>query len=336
MAESRQQVQKGLDKIRVVTANALTHSDGSVVSTDLPLPSRRSGKVRDLYDLPSEPGRAPRVLVVASDRVSAFDVVMPTPIPDKGRLLTRISLEWFRHLRTRKIVEDHLLSADPHEVPGLSREDQELLIGRCMVCRKVQIVPIECVVRGWLAGSGWSEYRSSGMVCGVPLPPGLHAHGRLPEPIFTPAFKNDSGHDENCTFEQVADRVGVELAERLRALSLQIYRAAAERALERGLVLADTKFEFGFALGADGQPTDRLVLADEVLTPDSSRYWIEDSVRPGAEPASLDKQFLRDWLLAEERAGRWNRTPPGPNLPPDIVRRTRERYERAAELLAMA
>jgi len=204
-----------------------------------------------------------------------------------------------------------------------------------MVCRKVRIVPIECVVRGWLTGSGWTEYRASGTVCGVALPPGLQAFGRLPEPIFTPAFKNDAGHDENGSFDQVADRIGVELAERLRILSLQLYAAAAERALDRGLVLADTKFEFGFALGVDGQPTDRLVLADEVLTPDSSRYWLEESVRPGAEPASLDKQFLRDWLLAEERAGRWNRTPPGPQLPPDIVRRTRERYERAAELLAM-
>jgi len=318
-----------------VTARALLHSDGSVVSTDLPLPARRTGKVRDLYDIPGEVGRPPRVLVVATDRVSAFDVVLPTPIPDKGRLLTRISLEWFRHLRTRRIVEDHLLSADPHEVPGLSREDQDLLIGRCMVCRKVRIVPIECVVRGWLTGSGWTEYRASGTVCGVALPPGLQAFGRLPEPIFTPAFKNDAGHDENCSFDQVADRVGVELAERLRVLSLQLYAAAAERALDRGLVLADTKFEFGFALDVDGQPTDRLVLADEVLTPDSSRYWLEESVRPGAEPASLDKQFLRDWLLAEERAGRWNRTPPGPHLPPDIVRRTRERYERAAERLAM-
>jgi len=304
------------------------------VSTDLPLAGRRSGKVRDLYDIPAVSGRSPRVLVVASDRVSAFDVVMPTPIPDKGRLLTRISLEWFRYLRTQRIVDDHLISADPHEVPGLSREDQNLLVGRCMICRKVQIVPIECVVRGWLAGSGWAEYRLNGSVCGVALPPGLEPHARLPEPIFTPAFKNDSGHDENCTFEQVAERIGDSLAERLRMLSLRIFTAAAERAIDRGLVLADTKFEFGFALDAAGHPTDRLLLADEVLTPDSSRYWIAESARPGADPASLDKQFLRDWLLAEERAGRWNRTPPGPELPPDIVRRTRERYERAAELLA--
>ena len=317
-----------------MSVHAHTFSDGSVISTDLPLPGRRTGKVRDLYDLPTVAGRPPRVLVVASDRVSAFDVVMPTPIPDKGRLLTRISLEWFRFLRTRRIVDDHLLSADPHEVPGLSREDHDLLVGRSMICRKVRIVPVECVVRGWLAGSGWTEYRQNGSVCGVPLPAGLGPFAQLPEPIFTPAFKNDAGHDENCTLEQVAERVGHELAERLRMLSLSIYRAAADRALDRGLVLADTKFEFGFALDEHGEPTDRLLLADEVLTPDSSRYWISDSAGSGREPASLDKQFLRDWLLAEERAGRWDRTPPGPALPPDIVRRTRERYERAADLLA--
>jgi phosphoribosylaminoimidazole-succinocarboxamide synthase len=318
-----------------VTAHALTHSDGSVVSTELPLPARRSGKVRDLYDMPAEPGRPPRVLVVATDRVSAFDVVMPTPIPEKGRLLTRISLEWFRYLRTRKIVDDHLLSADPHEVPGLTREDQEMLLGRCMICRKVRIVPLECVVRGWLAGSGWTEYRANGSVCGVPLPAGLEPFSRLPEPIFTPAFKNATGHDENCTLDEAAERIGEDLADRLRMLSLRIYQAAAERAMDRGLVLADTKFEFGFTLDSSGEPTDRLVLADEVLTPDSSRYWLSETVRPGQEPASLDKQFLRDWLLQEERAGRWDRTPPGPVLPPDIVRRTRERYERATEVLAM-
>jgi phosphoribosylaminoimidazole-succinocarboxamide synthase len=317
-----------------VPAHAQTFRDGSVISTDLPLPGRRTGKVRDLYDLPATEGRPPRLLVVATDRVSAFDVIMPTPIPEKGRLLTRITLEWFRFLRSRRIVEDHLLSADPHEVAGLSRADHDLLIGRSMICRKVRIVPIECVVRGWLAGSGWSEYRASGSVCGVPLPKGLHPFSRLPEPIFTPAFKSESGHDENCTLEQAAERVGSDLIDRLETLSLAIYAAAADRALDRGLVLADTKFEFGFALDDRGQPTDRLLLADEVLTPDSSRYWLAESVREGHEPSSLDKQFLRDWLLAEERAGRWNRTPPGPTLPPDIVRLTRERYERAAEMLA--
>ena len=317
-----------------MTTHAHSLADGSVISTDLPLPNRRQGKVRDLYELPHTPGAPDRVLVVASDRVSAFDVVMPTPIPRKGALLTRISLEWFRFIRSRHIVEDHLLGADPAMVPGLSEADRAMLLGRSMICRKVQIVPIECVVRGWLAGSGWQEYREHGAVCGVTLPAGLQKFGRLPEPIFTPAFKNAVGHDENCTFAQAAERVGFDLMDRLQAFSLAIYNAAAERSLQRGLVLADTKFEFGFALDASGAPTDRLLLADEVLTPDSSRYWMADTVGTGREPASLDKQFLRDWLLAEEAAGRWNRQPPGPTLPPDIVRLTRERYERAAEMLA--
>ena len=305
-----------------------------MIQTDLPLAGRRQGKVRDLYDLPSQPGSPPRVLVVATDRVSAFDVVMPTPIPDKGRLLTRISLAWFRFLRSLHQVDDHLLGADPADVPGLCDADRALIAGRCMICRKVRIVPIECVVRGWLAGSGWKEYRERGSVCGVPLPPGLRNFDRLPEPIFTPAFKSDTGHDENCTFEQAAAQVGTGLMERLRSLSLAIHAAAAARAAEAGLVLADTKFEFGFALDAAGQPTDRLLLADEVLTPDSSRYWLAETVGTGREPESLDKQFLRDWLLQLERDGRWNRQPPGPELPDDIVQRTRERYRRAAELLA--
>ena len=305
-----------------------------MIRTELPLPGRRQGKVRDLYDLPVAPGEAPRVLVVATDRVSAFDVVMPTPIPQKGRLLTRISLAWFRFLRSHLQVEDHLVGADPAEAPGLSPADRALVSGRSMICRKVRIVPIECVVRGWLAGSGWAEYRASRSICGVQLPPGLTAFGRLPEPIFTPAFKNDAGHDENCSFDQAAQHVGHALMERLRSLSLSIYAAAAARAADRGLVLADTKFEFGFALDAAGQPTDQLLLADEVLTPDSSRYWLAESVGTGREPLSLDKQFLRDWLLELERGGRWNRQPPGPELPDEIVQRTRERYERAAQLLA--
>jgi len=317
-----------------VAAHALTHSDGSVVSTDLPLPGRRAGKVRDLYDVPAESGRPPRVLVVASDRVSAFDVVMPTPIPEKGRLLTRISLEWFRFVRGLRLVEDHLLSADPHAVRGLSAAQHDLLVGRSMICRRVSIIPVECVVRGWLAGSGWSEYRASGQVCGVPLPPGLRNFDQLPEPVFTPAIKVDDGHDRNCTFDQVVDQVGDALADRLRATSLALYRAAAERSMDRGLVLADTKFEFGLAIDEAGRVTDRLVLADEVLTPDSSRYWLSDSVGTGKEPESLDKQFLRNWLLAEERAGRWDRQPPGPELPTEILRLTRDRYERAAEMLA--
>lgn len=311
-----------------------TVRDGSVVFTDLPLPGRRQGKVRDLYDLPPVPGRAPCLLVVATDRVSAFDVVMPTPIAGKGRLLTRISLEWFRFIRNLGIIEDHLLSADPHAVPGLSAAEHDLLVGRSMICRKVAIIPVECVVRGWIAGSGWQAYREHGDICGVPMPQGLRNFDRLPEPIFTPAIKAEHGHDENCTFDHVAEQVGEALADRLRSTSLAIYRAAADRAMDRGLVLADTKFEFGLALDNAGQVTDRLVLADEVLTPDSSRYWLLESVGTGREPDSLDKQFLRNWLLEEERQGRWNRQPPGPELPADVVRLTRDRYERAAEMLS--
>lgn len=311
-----------------------TGRDGSVVFTDLPLPGRRQGKVRDLYDLPPVAGRAPCLLVVATDRVSAFDVVMPTPIAGKGRLLTRISLEWFRFIRNLGIIEDHLLSADPHTVPGLTALEHDMLLGRSMICRKVSIIPVECVVRGWMAGSGWQAYRESGGICGVPLPQGLRNFERLPEPIFTPAIKAEHGHDENCTFDHVAEQVGEALADRLRSTSLSIYRAAAERAMDRGLVLADTKFEFGLALDNAGRVTDRLVLADEVLTPDSSRYWLMASVGTGREPDSLDKQFLRNWLLEEERQGRWNRQPPGPELPADVVRLTRDRYERAAEMLA--
>ncbi len=304
-----------------------------MIATDLPLSGRRQGKVRDLYDLPPSEDRLNRVLIVASDRVSAFDVVMPTPIPDKGRLLTRISLEWFRFIRSKRLVDDHLLSADSHEVPGLSAADHALLLGRSMVCKKVRIIPIECVVRGWLAGSGWTEYQQSQSICGVALPAGIPQWGQLPEPIFTPAIKSDSGHDENCTVEQAALRVGRVVMDRLQSLSLSLYAAAAERAATKGLILADTKFEFGFPLDASGQPSDQLVLADEVLTPDSSRYWLCDSVGLHREPASFDKQFLRNWLLNEHQHGRWNRQSPGPVIPPEIVRLTRERYERAAELL---
>jgi len=314
--------------------HAHTAHDGSVISTDLPLLGRRQGKVRDLYDLPPLQGAAPRLLVIASDRVSAFDVVMPTPIPNKGQLLTRISLEWFRFIRSQHIVADHLLSADPCDAPGLGEADRQMLLGRCMICRSVRIVPIECVVRGWLAGSGWQEYQQHGSVCGVDLPPGLRKFDRLPEPIFTPAFKCAAGHDENCTFEQASTRVGLHVMQRLQSLSIALYNAAEARSRERGLVLADTKFEFGFALNDSGEPTDELLLADEVLTPDSSRYWLAESVGLPHEPASLDKQFLRDWLLAHEAAGLWNRQAPGPILPQEIVRLTRDRYERAAEMLA--
>ncbi|MCE9618690.1 MAG: phosphoribosylaminoimidazolesuccinocarboxamide synthase [Planctomycetes bacterium] len=307
--------------------------DAPVTQTQLPLRGRRAGKVRDLYELPAAAGELPRILVVATDRISAFDVVLPTAIPGKGKLLTEISMEWFRRIRAWGIVPDHVITTDPASITGISEVDRNMLRGRCMICRKVRIVPVECVVRGWLAGSGFAEYLRNGRVCGVPLPAGLAQWSRLPEPIFTPASKAQSGHDENITFEQAAATVGGAVMERLRSASLAIYRAAAERCAERGLILADTKFEFGFALDAKGEATDELVLADEVLTPDSSRYWIASSLGTTKEPESLDKQFVRNWLLAEEAAGRWNRTPPGPELPHDVVEKTIARYQQAAKML---
>jgi phosphoribosylaminoimidazole-succinocarboxamide synthase len=305
----------------------------SVTETRLALPGRRSGKVRDMYALPPGADGMPRVLMVATDRVSAFDVVMPTPIPGKGRMLTNISASWFGFLRGTGIVEDHVLSLEPPTDAGLGEPDLRMLRGRSMVCRAAQVIPIECVARGHLAGSGWSEYRSSGRACGVALPPGLRECERLPEPIFTPATKAAEGHDENIPFERACELVGTGLATRLRELTLAIYRAAAARALGRGLILADTKFEFGFALGADGRPTDRLMLVDEALTPDSSRYWPAEGFGPGRPQPSFDKQYLRDWLLAEEAAGRWDRMPPGPALPPEVVERTAAKYREAERML---
>lgn len=311
----------------------------ALFETRLPLPGRRQGKVRDLYELPAEvevPGlhpdpATPRILMVASDRVSAFDVVMPTPIPGKGRCLTAISLAWFRALRAAGVVRDHLLSTEVPLIPGLPEAERERLEGRVMVCRAARVVPIECVVRGHLAGSGWSEYQRSGSICGVALPPGLRRADRLPEPIFTPATKAVEGHDENVTFEAACAAVGGETMERLRETSLAIYREAARRAAACGLILADTKFEFGTVAGPGGRP--ELILVDEVLTPDSSRYWPADRWSPGREQESFDKQYLRDWLLREEAAGRWNRQPPGPHLPADVVEQTIARYQEAAKRL---
>ena len=306
----------------------------AVFETHLSLPARRQGKVRDVYEVPVRAGEAPRLLVVASDRVSAFDVVMPTPIPGKGRLLTQVSCGWFRFLRSLGIVGDHLLGTNVSDVEGLCPADRAMLAGRAMVCRAARVVQVECVARGYLAGSGWQEYQASGTACGVRLPAGLRQCDRLPEPIFTPATKAAEGHDENISFERMCDAVGGDLARRLRDLTLAVYRAAAERAHARGLILADTKFEFGFALDAGGEPTAELLLVDEVLTPDSSRYWPLAGYAPGRDQPSFDKQYLRNWLLAEVAAGRWRKEPPGPALPPEVVEETRRKYEEAARLLA--
>ena len=305
----------------------------SVTATNLPLAGKRAGKVRDVYDIEAPTGACPRILVVATDRISAFDVVLPSAIANKGKLLTEISLRWFERIREWKIVSDHLISTDADLVPGISTDQRDMLRGRCMICRKVKIVPIECVVRGWLAGSGYTEYKKNGAVCGVVLPAGLHQWGKLTEPIFTPASKAHEGHDENISFEQAAAAVGESVMQRLRVASIAIYKAASEHCAQRGLILADTKFEFGFALDMHGNVTDELVLADEVLTPDSSRYWIASTVGAGAEPQSLDKQFVRNWLLAQEAAGLWNRCPPGPVLPDDVIAKTIQRYQQAADML---
>ena len=311
----------------------------TVFRTALPLPDRREGKVRDIYRIPGRSGgertTPDRLLVVASDRVSAFDVVMPTPIPGKGRLLTSISLGWFRFLRKLALVGDHLLSTDVGEIPGLSDDERRMLDGRIMVCRRAKVVPIECVARGYLAGSGWAEYQASGTVCGIALPKGLRQCDRLPQPIFTPATKAEQGHDENISFERASALVGGPLMQRLRTLTLEIYVAAAEYALERGVILADTKFEFGFALNAEGQPTEELLLVDEVLTPDSSRYWPREQYQPGKDQPSFDKQYLRNYLLELVAAKRWDKNPPGPAIPDEVLRATIARYEEARTRLAI-
>ncbi|MFO0784638.1 MAG: phosphoribosylaminoimidazolesuccinocarboxamide synthase [Phycisphaerales bacterium] len=311
-----------------------TSHASAVFATDLPLKGRRQGKVRDVYQLPQAAGSPPRLLVVATDRISAFDVVMPTPIPGKGQLLTSMSVAWFSRIRSRKLVADHLLSTSVADIPGLSPEDQLALEGRSMVCRAARVVPIECVARGYLAGSGWVEYQQHGTVCGVRLPSGLRQCQQLPEPIFTPATKAETGHDENISFDQACAAVGGPLVEQLRALTLAIYRMAAEFAQGRGIILADTKFEFGHALDAAGQPTSELLLVDEVLTPDSSRYWPAQGYAPGKDQPSFDKQFLRNWLLEQVAAGAWRKEPPGPALPPQIVEATLEKYREAQRLLA--
>ncbi len=277
--------------------------------TALELPLFCRGKVRDVYDL------GEYLLVVATDRISAFDVVLPTPVPDRGKVLTQLSSFWFQ--RTRSIVPNHLVTTDLRgiaQATGLDESELGALRGRSMLVRRAQRVDFECVVRGYLAGSAWKEYRQSGRVCGVELPAGLQPGARLPEPLFTPATKSASGHDENVTFEFVAAAVGEELAARLREASVRLYRHMAAHVEPRGLLLADTKFEFGWV---DGQ----LVLIDEVGTPDSSRYWDAEAYRRG-ELEPFDKQLLRDYL---ERVG-WDKAPPGPELPAELVAELRARY----------
>lgn len=278
----------------------------------------RRGKVRDVYDL------GEHVLLVASDRVSAFDWVLPTPIPDKGRLLTQLSRFWFEKLAPILPTGCHLVTCDVEAMGLPAGSDLAWLAGRSMLCKKTAVVPFECVARGYLAGSGWKEYQQNRTVCGVELPDGLSESARLPEPIFTPATKAEQGeHDENVAFERMAADLGGDLAERLRSATLAIYGSGAEHAAACGVLIADTKFEFGLTTD------DELLLIDEALTPDSSRFWPADAYEPGKPQPSYDKQFVRDWLLASD----WDRESPPPELPPEVVAQTRAKYVEAYERL---
>ena len=287
----------------------------ALVSIDLPgIEKFKTGKVREVYDL------GEHYLFIATDRISAFDCVMPNGIPDKGRVLNLISKFWFE--RTGELVKNHMVSTDVADFPEAVQKYADLLEGRSMLVKKAELLPVECIVRGYLIGSGWKEYQKSGTIGGMPLREGYKMAGKLDEPIFTPSTKADEGHDENISFEQMKEIVGEELGEKLKAVSLELYQSAAAYALERGIIIADTKFEFGLI---DGE----LVLIDEVLTPDSSRFWPADSYQPGSSPFSFDKQFVRDYLETLD----WDKTPPAPALPADIVEKTREKYLEAYRLL---
>jgi phosphoribosylaminoimidazole-succinocarboxamide synthase len=278
------------------------------------IPIHARGKVRDVY------AAGDFLVIVATDRLSAFDYVLPTPIPDKGRVLTQLTLFWLGLLSN--IVPNHFVSAKVDEYPSQFHPYRDQLEGRSMLVHRAKMIDVECVARGYVSGSGWKDYRRDGGICGIPLPPGLRESDRLPEPIFTPATKAQSGHDENISFEIAASQIGDSLAHRVRDLTLKIYRRASDYAATRGILIADTKFEFGFTGG-------QLVLADEVLTPDSSRFWPQTSYQPGGPQPSFDKQYVRDYL----ESIRWNKQPPAPALPDDVIQRTSEKYREAYRVL---
>ena len=288
----------------------------TLLSTSLPgIPLIARGKVRDVYGIGDD-----KILMVASDRISAFDCVLGSPIPDKGRVLTQISLFWFDYLAD--VVPNHLLTADVRQYPSELRPFDEQLEGRSMLVKRAEMVQIECVARGYLSGSGWKEYKAKGTVCGIALPAGLRESDQLPEPIFTPSTKASVGHDENISFAEACSVVGSDVATRVRDLTLAVYSKAAAYARSRGIILADTKFEFGFAGG-------ELILGDEVLTPDSSRFWPADQYAPGGAQPSFDKQFVRDYLETLS----WDKKPPAPALPDDVVEKTAAKYREAYERL---
>lgn len=313
----------------------------AVFATDLNLPDRLQGKVRDIYRIPATTTQteADRLLVVATDRVSAFDVVLPTALPGKGRLLTEIAAWWLRFIEDRGICRTHLVSTDAADLPEEAFKPdattREELAGRVTIGRRCRVVPVECVVRGYIEGSGLKDYHATGSICGVPLPAGLRQCDRLPEPIFTPATKAEQGeHDENISFERACELVGTDLMTTLRDRSLEIYKQADEHARSRGLIIADTKFEFGFAIDASGEVIDDdPIVIDEALTPDSSRFWPADQYEPGHAQLSFDKQFVREHLQRVVDAGQWDKTDPGPELPEDVVRRTLEKYAEARDKL---
>ena len=297
----------------------------ALLATDLNLPNKRTGKVRDLYDVTLASGEA-ALLIIASDRISAFDVVMQNGLPGKGVVLTQISKFWFDHFSGE--INHHLLSTDVADVPGLTDDERQALNGRIMLCKKTEVVPIECIARGYITGSGWKDYQNSGAVCGIELPEGLRNSDRLEQPLFTPYTKAVDGHDENISFDQGAEVVGRELMEWLGEKTLSLYSAARDYAGERGIILADTKFEFGQIQGSD-EP----LLIDEIFTPDSSRFWPADDWEPGREQVSFDKQIVRNYLETVVANGEWDKNPPGPALPDEVVERGIARYLEAYHLL---
>ncbi len=289
-----------------------------VTRTEIPVaPLVSRGKVRDIYDL------GENLLIVSTDRISAFDHILPNGIPDKGAVLNQLSAFWFG--RTAGLVQNHLVSVDMADLPASLQPYRDQLEGRFTLARKARMLPVECIVRGYISGSGWNDYRKTGTICGMALPAGMVESDRLPQPMFTPSTKAETGHDENIRFEQAAEILGGPLAQKVRDAAITVYRHAAEYALTRGIIIADTKFEFGL-IGDD------LILADEVLTPDSSRFWPADSYAPGQSQPSFDKQYVRDWLLGIQ----WNKEPPVPVLPDEVVMVTSEKYREAYQRLTGA
>ena len=328
------------------TIGTLSDFGAPVFKTDLALPNKREGKVRDTYTIPAHTDMdgqrvPPRLVIIASDRISAFDVILPTPIPSKGQLLTEIATFWLRWIEDQNLSPTHLITTELDLIPGeafTKSTTREMLEGRTTIGRLCKVIPVECVVRGYLEGSGLKDYQKTGSVCNVPLPEGLVQCDKLPEPIFTPATKADEGHDENIGFDQacehVADIGGRALMETLRERSLNIYVAASAYAKDHGIILADTKFEFGFPIDEDGNViSNDPILIDEALTPDSSRFWPADDYEPGRAQKSFDKQFVREHLETLVNSGAWDKTPPGPALPDSVLLGTLNRYMQARDQL---